>query len=133
MRKLPVVLIAAVIAAACGDSSTGPDLASSAGNYAMRSINGALLPFTLLTTADVKLEITSDTLYLTTNGHFADIGHYRRTTLGVVDFPADTLAGDWTIRGTTLSMTSPQGTFTGNLVGNTLTIEGAGISSVYTK
>ncbi len=133
MRTLPVALLL-VAALACGDSTAAPDLTDSAGNYAMRTINGNVLPFTVLTTADVKLEITSDTIYMTTNGRFRDVGHYRRTRAGVVDFPADTLDGDWTIRGQTVSMTSNTGfAFQGNLVGNTLTIEGTGVTSVYTK
>lgn len=133
MRKLSAALLL-VIAIACGDSGTTPDLSASAGNYVLRSINSNPLPFTLLTTADVKLELTADTIYMTTNGRFSDVTRYRRTTIGVVDFPADTLGGDWTLKGSTVSFRATTGDlFTANLAGNTLTIEGSGISSVYTK
>jgi hypothetical protein len=135
MRKL-AVLMALIAAIACGDSTTAPDLTDSAGNYVMRTINGSPLPFTVLTTADVKLEITAETLYMTTNGRFSDVTRYRRTSLGAgaVDFPADTLGGEWTIRGQTVSLKGTNGfTFTANLVGNSLTMEGNGLSFVYTK
>jgi hypothetical protein len=133
MRKLAALMVL-VVALACGDSSTAPDLTESAGNYVMRTINGNPLPFAVLTTADVKLEITAETLYMTSNGRFSDVTRYRRTALGAVDFPADTLGGEWTIRGQTVSLKATNGyLFTASLVGNTLTIEGDGLSFVYTK
>jgi hypothetical protein len=133
MRKL-AALTMLVAAIACGDSTTAPDLTDSAGNYVMRTINGNPLPFTVLTTAEVKLEIAAETLFMSTNGRFSDVTRYRRTAVGTVDFPADTLGGEWTIKGQTVSLKATNGfLFTANLVGNTLTIDGNGLAFVYTK
>lgn len=134
IRILPVALVL-VAAIACKESITASgDRTEYAGNYAMQSINGGALPFTVLTTDDVKLEITYDTIYLSTSGNFRDVTRYRRTTKGVVDYPADTLDGNWTVRGQTVTMDSNTGfTFQGNVAGNTLTILGTGITTVYAR
>ena len=134
MRTLPAAALLLVAAIACKDATTAPDLTEYAGNYVMRTINGNALPFTVLTTTDVKLEITSDTMFLSSNGAFRDVTRYRRTTNGVVDLPADTLLGDWTIRGQTVTISTDNGfEFRANLVGNTMTIEGTGVTTVYTR
>ena len=132
MRRT-AVLLGLIAAAACADA-TAPDLTPYAGNYTLRTINGGPLPYAVLQAPDVKLEITADTIVLTTNGRFADLTHYRRARSTGIDFPADTLNGAWTVRGQTITFTAQAGDiFSGTITGTTFSLVGNATTSVYAR
>ena len=132
MRQIATAVVVCGIIA-CG-ASTSPDLTSSAGNYSLRSINDSVLPFTVQTRADYRLEITSDTIRMALNGEFTDVTHYRETSGTAIGYPADSLGGAWTIQGQTVLFTATTGDiFNGNLSGSTLTIIGSAYKAIYSK
>ena len=81
----------------------------------------------------MTLEIASETLFVKSSGTFSDVTHYRRTTSGVVDTPADTLSGSWTAKGTVVTFTADGSEFVGTVGGAALTISGNGLSFRYIK
>lgn len=99
-------------AAACGervDAPTGPSSpASFAGTYALQTVNGAPLPYTLLDLGLFRLVIISDVLTFRNDGVVTEtntsdtfqqgIGTSRRTQTGV---------GSFTVRGNTVTVTWP--------------------------
>jgi hypothetical protein len=132
--RAPIAVALLFALAACGGDSTSPDLASLSGDYVLRTVNGGPLPITIITRTDFKLEISSETLFVKPSGVFADVTHYVRTNLNVVDTPADTLGGTWSASGTVMSFAGADGSqFTGTVGGAGLTIEGGGLSFRYIK
>ena len=126
-----VVLLFALVA--CGADSTSPDMTSASGDYALRTVNNFPLPVTVLTQTNLKLEILSETLYVKPSGTFSDVTHYRRTTAEVVDTPADTLSGTWSVKGTVVTFIAGNSTFTGTMGGVSILIEGDGLAFRYIK
>jgi hypothetical protein len=111
MRTPTVAVLLTFLVLGCGSDSTAPDLTATSGNYVLRTINGSALPVTVLARTNFQLDITAETLFAQPSGDFTDVTHYRRDTLGVVDLPADTLGGRWTVRGSVVSFTSIAGNF----------------------
>ena len=104
------------------------------GRHALRTINDGTLPYAVLQQTDLKLEITADTMSMTTNGVFRDITHYRRTRVTVIDYPADTLNGSWTMRGQTITFTAQSGAIFAGTVGvSSFSIIGSATTSIYRK
>jgi hypothetical protein len=133
MRALPAVILLLTLAA-CGADIATPDMSTVAGDYVLRTINGGGLPVVVINRVDLKLQIAAETLFMKPSGQFSDITHYIRSdSVGVVDLPADTLDGSWSIKGTVISYASGSNTFTGTLGGVAIIIEGAGLSFQYIK
>ena len=135
MRRLLAAVLFTAAVAACDTSPTNStDLSADAGNYALRTLNDTVLPYTILNTATLRLEVLGDTLFLGVNGSFTDRTHYRRTQNSVIDFPADTTSGSWSERGSTVTFKATSGeVFVANFVGSQLVIVGSGLRAVYTK
>jgi len=131
--RAPIAVTLLVALAACGGDSTSPDMASLSGDYVLRSVNGGALPITVLTNGSLKLEITSETLFVKSAGTFSDVTHYRRTNVDVVDTPADTLSGTWSSKGTVVTFSAGGSEFIGTVGGAALVIEGSGLSFRYIK
>jgi hypothetical protein len=97
MRKL-MVLAALAMAAACNlntDVPTGQFDASLAGTYALQTITGAALPFTIVG-HDTTVLIDKDVLVLDSIGNWAEQVNYRQT-IGAGAAVADSfqLGGFW--------------------------------------
>ena len=109
-------------AAGCGNdnSSTGPLL--TVGTYALVSVNGAALPFTVPNTGDNTVVVQSATLTLT------DLGTYTVSAQGSENgqpTPVLTDQGTYTQSGSQVTFRSSQFSavaYTGATSGNTLTI-----------
>jgi len=132
--RAPIAVALLVALAACGGDSTSPDMTSLSGDYVLRTVNGGALPITVLTNGNLVLEITSETLFVKSSGSFSDVTHYRRTNLGVIDTPADTLGGTWSAKGEVVNFSAADGSqFVGTVGGAALVIEGNGLSFRYIK
>lgn len=132
--RAPFAVALFVVLAACGGDSTSPDVTSLSGDYVLRTVNGGALPITVLTNGNLKLEITSETLFVKSSAVFLDVTHYKRTNLDVIDTPADTLGGTWSAKGTVVNFAGSDGSqFIGTVGGAALVIEGNGLSFQYIK
>ncbi|MEP7001261.1 MAG: hypothetical protein ABI969_12330 [bacterium] len=134
-RRLILVIALLMNAAACGADITLADVAPYAGNYTLRSVNSFPLPYAILQSNSVRLEITDEAFSLATNSTFNDVTNYRRTSaLGVIDHPADTLTGTYDIRGQTISFTTSSGALLSGQVGATsFTVIGNSTVFLYSK
>ncbi|MEP6618505.1 MAG: hypothetical protein ABJE47_04290 [bacterium] len=133
MRKHIAVILATFAIVAC-DSVTAPDLTTFAGNYALRSVNDTVLPYTVIQQSAYSLAITADTIFMSVNGIFVDVTHYKQNTNDVIDFPADSLGGEWTVDGTTVTFHATSGQiFSGDIGSSTITIIGAGAKAIYSR
>jgi hypothetical protein len=110
MRQL-IAIVALVATAACRNdrSTTEPYVASVAGSYSLRMLNGSLLPFTLVS-HDTTVNIDTDVILLTNGGDWSEKVAYRRT-VGTAATTRDSfaLAGLWTRVGNRLTFRTPQG------------------------
>jgi hypothetical protein len=134
MRRSSIGIIFATALLACSASTITDDLTPYAGDYTLRSINGFPLPYAIQQTTALTLEELDETFTLTTSGGFVDITHYRRTQNPIVDFPADTLRGTFTVRGQTANFTTSAGDlFTGTMGTSQFSIEGSSAIFIYQK
>ena len=141
MRIVASVIVLTLAITACKLSEpASQDRTAASGVYGMRTINGSALPFTLAANDTDGIEILSDTLRLTADGAYTGIERYRRTTstsasaTPVVKLPVDTVKGSWGIQGATISFKASSGDGSSAFFsGNTLTVSGGGLVSVYSK
>ena len=139
-RRAFAVALLALVAGACGDN--GPSNAH-VGTYTLQTVNGANLPFTLVSTttggATYKLEVTSASIKLSSNGTFEDDVTFREDDAGTVTTESFPDAGTYTLRGTSLSLRYSDGsTSGGSLSDGAITFtqsSGAGetLTAVYRK
>jgi hypothetical protein len=110
------ILCAAVTwIAACGSDSTtnpGGPSTSPVGNYAISTVNGKGLPFTVFTTPFVLYEVTAGTIGLTTDGKYSLMTTYRQTISAgnIVEMIPDSSGGTWVLSGTTINLTERDST-----------------------
>jgi len=137
MRRLAaaVLLLAAATFAAC-DDGTGPGLGlgSSAGTYALQTINGNPLPFTVGGSGQT-LEVLSESIALQTGGRFTLTGTQRVTQNGQAATQQYSEAGAWTIAASaiTLDYDSSDLIETGTLAGGVLTLSTSVGTMVYRR
>lgn len=135
MRRSTLILTTAVALAGCRDSLAprGAVDADFAGTYALQTIAGFPLPYSVLRAQAFNLEVTGDTVSLGIDGTYVGRTHYRRTQGASIDFPADTVRGTWTAVGSSV-MVEAKGTSFGALVSSVnLTVDPRGIPFVYRK
>jgi hypothetical protein len=124
------------VAASCGGSdSTSPGTAGITGSYALQTVNGAPLPFTVLQIGSDRIEVLNETVTLSDNGTFTQQGSLRITENGAVSTDSYTEAGSYTRNGTALNLVfgSDGTTGTGTISENTITVGISGVSLVYRK
>jgi hypothetical protein len=126
--------IITLFAAACLDEGlTGSSTVT--GAYALRTINGAPLPYTMSGSGANKTELVSDVITLFQGGTYSRQRDIRTTTNGQVTHESTTEGGAYTLLGNSISMraagTGPQ--ILAIINGNTMTIVDAGVTSVFSK
>ena len=133
-RSLPFVLLATALLACSADTITSDDLTPYAGDYTLRTVNGFALPYAVIKSTALTLEITDETFSLSANGSFIDITHYRRNQNPTIDFPVDTLRGTFTVRGQTANFTTSNGSvFIGTMGSSDFSVEGSSTTLYYKK
>ena len=104
----------AVLTACGGDSSstTGPSSNSSSpvGSYTMSTVNGKAVPTSIFSEGTYTFDVTGGTMKLTSDGKFSLVTNTRQTIPGSVENFVDSVAGTWTQSGTSLQITSEDGT-----------------------
>ena len=134
-RRLTLAFALLASSAACGADITLADVTPYVGNYTLRTINAFPLPYAILQSTEVRLEITEESFSLAANSSFQDVTNYRRTKAsGVIDYPADTLTGTYEIRGQTISFKTSNGASLSGQVGLTsFTVIGSSTIFLYAK
>ncbi len=134
MRRSSLGILFAIALLACRAGIITDDVTPYVGDYTLRTVNGFALPYAILKSSSVTLEITDETFSLYANGAFFDVTHYRRTQTPTVDFPADTLRGTFTVRGQTANFTTSTGTvFSGTIGASDFSVEGSSTILYYKK
>ena len=134
MRRSSLGILCAIALLGCRANTITEDVTPYVGDYTLRSVNGFALPYAILKTTAVTLEILDETFSLSANGSFQDVTHYRRTQNPTVDFPADTLRGTFTVRGQTASFTTSTGSvFSGTMGTSEFSVEGSSTLLLYKK
>jgi hypothetical protein len=105
MRRLAAVLL--LVAAACSksDSPTNPASASLAGTFALRTIDGSALPYTMQS-GTTSMTITSDALTVADGGTWSESGAYRQTSNGTTSNQTIADGGTWVRSGASVTFTS---------------------------
>jgi hypothetical protein len=109
-RSLAFALTAGTfgLAAACGDAS-GPNVSKTPdGTYVIATVNGKALPVAIFNEADFKLEVTSGSLVLTTDGKYSTITTTRQTLPDNVSLFVDSTGGSWVLSGSQVQFTDAQ-------------------------
>ena len=135
MRRLialALLLFAPIVVEGCGSDSTAPAQTLD-GTFALSSVDGASLPFTLVD-GDPKLELLSDELAFT-GGNFTQHTSFRYTEGGVSSTDDNVELGTYTISGSTLVFRFPSDNSTASATvgGATITVHVDGHAFVYTK
>lgn len=125
LRLALTLALTGIVAAGCDDSSgPGDDID---GNYSLRTINGAVLPFVLLQIdTQFKAEVTSGQLELRNDGTFNETLTFRVTEDGDTRTETDVTSGTWSQFGNqiTFSWVDPEEgpeSWNGTLQGSTIT------------
>jgi hypothetical protein len=136
VKRISLLLAAAVILAACSNSPTAPSQASIVGRWNLTTAYGAPLPVITAQTDQSKTEITANVLTFLADGTFTQVTTVRSTLNGAVTVQTFNNAGPYTVNGTavTYSINGFSGPpFTGIINGSTLTVTDSTGSSVYQK
>ncbi len=135
MRRIVLVLVGLFALGGCQNLSTDlgnpdPDFV---GTYALRTIAGFPLPYSILSRQGFNLEVTADTVTLGADGVYVSRTHYRRTDGGAVDYPADTTRGTWRAVGRSITVETKGTSFSAEVTSIDLLIDPRGIPFSYRK
>ena len=89
--------------AGCGDSGTGPDDIS--GRYELMTIDGVMLPFTIIQLGNEFPEVTSGFIQLNSDGTFTSSIIMSSTTAGSTQTVTESENGTWTQYGNQVTFT----------------------------
>ena len=131
-----VLLLALATLGACGsDSSTNPNADAIEGTYSLRTVNGAALPFTILSGAN-GLVLTSDVITITSNGTWSEAIQYRETFNGQTTTETDTDGGTWVRAGGSVTLQSNvtgDVAYSGAYANGSLTFSAGGLIAVFSR
>lgn len=131
---LPVLVAATLSAAGCDDNPAGPTQASVAGSYALHSVNGDVVPSTMLEWTlptengeqSFRMEVIHGSLVLRADGTYTTTALIRTTnlTLGMIDEedPME-VEGTWSLKGRNVQMVGPEGAAQATVSGGQLVID----------
>ena len=132
MRRALTVALTVNLLTGCG-GATGPE--AIAGNYTLRMIDGQDLPFAIVHPNDpsITAEIIAGSVRLNNDNTFSASQTVEITESGTTTSGTVTFAGMYTLNGTVIALTSEGETFSGSIIGNTLTVIDDGFTFVYQK
>lgn len=139
LLRIASLMLAVVAFTGCDDDPAGPD--SSAGAYALISVNGENVPATVVELVDYTLELVSGSITINSAGTFSATHTIRETESGETATFTETCSGTWTQSGSTLTFaeaadvnTDCGADYSATLAGNTLTVSyESQIQAVYRK
>lgn len=133
MRRssIAAVAFAASFATGCSEPTSPLDLA---GIYILKTVNGLPLPFMFPPTGATVVQALDDAYTLNPQGTYAEVGHKLYTTAGVATLTVPIDAGNFTRRGTEITLQSVVfGTSSGTMNDGTFTVVQQGLTLVYQK
>lgn len=135
MRKIVLMLVGLVAFAGCRNLGTdlGDPDPEFAGTYALRTIAGFPLPYSVLSRQGFNLEVTADTVTLGGDGAYVGRTYYRRTDGSVTDYPSDTTRGTWGAVGRSITVEVKGTSFVAEVTSRDLTVDPRGIPFSYRK
>jgi hypothetical protein len=112
LRVFVASVVVSTVSACGGDSSTGPKGIS--GSYSLQTMNGKVLPYTVLDTVvqgvTVRVEAVSPTtLTIGASSDFRMILTSRVSATGFAVVEADTISGTYSRSGSALTLSAPGG------------------------
>jgi len=134
MRRMMMMSLALAVSAACfGGGVTGSSTVT--GEYVLRTVNGAPLPYTLPGSGTVKTELLDNVITLYMGQTFSEVSHSRTTANGQVTNQTNNETGSWVPFGNAVKMRGNNGgpEVVANFNANTMTIVKDGMTSVFTK
>jgi hypothetical protein len=133
MSKRLLITIAILALAACDKGVTG--ISTVTGQWTLRTVNGAALPYTMTSSGANKTELIDDTIILYEGFTFAQTVHTRVTVNGQVSTVTTSESGAYALFGTSVTLTGNSGALArrGLIDGNTMTIVENGLVSAYKK
>ena len=132
---LPALVAATLAAGGCDSDPSGPTQTSVAGSYALHSVNGDVVPATVLEWTlptengeeSFRMEVIDGSLTLNANGTYTTTGLIRTTnlTLGAIDEEDPIQAsGTWSLSGRKVSLLDAEGeASTATVSGGELVVE----------
>ena len=133
--RIAVAVAAVALLGACGSDSTGPRNASVTGTYALSTVDGASLPFTVPNTGDNTEVVQSAAIMLNNDSTYSAVasGTENGEPTSII-----TDAGSYSVSGSQVTFTSTViqgGHYTGSVSGTTLTVTiiGAFVGSTNTS
>jgi hypothetical protein len=132
MRKTLIGLAIALFLA-CDDGVVGTSHIS--GDYELKTINGASLPYTISGSGANKTEILDRVITLYNGGTYSERGHRRVTVNGQATTQDITGAGSYSFFGTSVTMLSSDGSYERKGLFNekAITIVEPGLTQVFSK
>ena len=132
MRKVLVALVM-IGAVACDDGIVGSSTVT--GDYALQTINGASLPYTITGSGANKTEIVDDVITLFQGFTYSETTNSRITVNGQATNESKLRTGAFSLFGTSIILSSNDGSMErrGTINANTMTIVEAGKISVLRK
>ncbi|HEY4302836.1 MAG TPA: hypothetical protein VGM82_00100 [Gemmatimonadaceae bacterium] len=135
MRTLAMLLIAGLMVACGGDSSTAPTVDNSfIGSFTLKTINGQRLPYVIAQSGNNSVTVTVDHMVIADGGSWTEVATYTVVTNGTSVTQIGGGGGTWIRTGNALGLTdgaTNQLSYTGTFANGTLTMNGAG-STDYT-
>ncbi len=133
MSKHLLFAIAILVLTACDNGVTG--ISTVTGQWTLRTVNGAALPYTITSSGANKTELIDDTIILYEGLTFAQTVHTRVTVNGQASTVTAIETGAYSLFGTsvTLAGNSSAEARRGLIDGNTMTIVENGVVSAYKK
>jgi len=123
-------------AMACGgDNSTNPNSDAVEGTYALKSVNGSPLPFTIQSGTN-SITLTKDILTVASNGSWTESISYTETINGQTGTGTDADGGTWSRAGSSVAFysTVTNGTaYSGTYNNSTLTLGAGGVTQVFVR
>jgi len=102
------------------------------GTYALRTVNGGSMPYTLSQQGSTTVLVLDDTFTLTSSGAYSELGHEQVTSGGVVSVSVLIDAGTFTRKNTDVMLNSTLfGARPASVKGGRLTIVQNGLTLVY--
>ena len=133
--RLFIALVALVATAACkSDSPTEPLAGNLGGTYTLRTMNGASLPFTIVT-HDTTVAIDTDVIIMTDVGGWNEEVGYRQTVgTAAPTNEKFTLSGTWTRSGNSLNLRIPAGLlYVGTATDTSLSLSDGSFTYVFVR
>lgn len=134
MRKLlSLIVLMLVFLGACGDSGTGPE-DSTSGTYALETVNGNRVPYTILQFGNDKIEVVAGSITINADNTFSWRVTLRTTEGGRVTTEEDRYTGTYTRNNNAFSFTDNEGdAYAASVQGGTLTMTVEGLVLVFRK